>query len=338
MPTKLETAVYGMLAGDGGERWKACLRAHVKESILKRARSLLGLPPLALPAEWDSLDDIEYRTATAGTVEECAEEVARRLSLDDTLFAEFKAAVEGVGLGLSRAKLVNALRPELPKLIDPAAVRAYAEAVIPESLWSDLANLIAMEIHAAESKNPPQSEADCLHWSLLAAFFQVTQIPDAARLGKTIHDCLTRGRFNVRGSLLRNVERTSDMGIVDTPLSHVAFAPVVLAPATAQHRSYWPPSPKSRGRSRRLRDLRLPLSARRSMPTRRRSRRKTRRRGLPRRWRSTLASSGISNTNTPRSACRRSRRPSSACGARRKRVPPCILTRVSRGRLRSPRR
>ncbi len=231
MPTKLEAAVYGVLGGDGGERWKSRLRAHVKGSIVKRARSLLGFPPLAVPAEWDSLDDVDYRTATAGSVQECADEVARRLSSEDPSFADFKSAVGGVGLGLTRAKLANALRPELLKLIEPAAVRDCAEAVTPESVWIDLANLIAVEIHAAESETPPQSEADCLHWSLLAAFFQVTKIPDAARLGKTLRACLTRGRFNVRGSLLRNVERTSARGIVDSPVSHVAYATVILAPA-----------------------------------------------------------------------------------------------------------
>jgi hypothetical protein len=231
MRTKLEAAVYGVLDSDGGGRWKSRLQAHVKESIVKRARSLLGSPPLAVPAEWDSLDDIDYRTATVGTVDECAAEVTRKLFSDDTAFAEFKAAVEGVGLGLSRAKLANALRPELVDLIDPTTIRAYAEAVTPESVWGDLANLIAAEIYAAESKSPPQSEADCLHWSLLAAFFQVTKIPEAGRLGKTLRDCLSVGRFNVRGYLVRNVERTSVMGIVDPTLSHVAYAPVVLNPA-----------------------------------------------------------------------------------------------------------
>ena len=62
MPTKLEAAVYGILGADGGERWKARLRAHVKRSILKRARNLLGPPPLALPAEWDSLEYLDWKS------------------------------------------------------------------------------------------------------------------------------------------------------------------------------------------------------------------------------------------------------------------------------------
>lgn len=231
MPTKLEEAVYGVLHADDGKRWKACLRSHVTKLIVGKARQLLGSPPLVLLAEWDSLDEIAYRTATAGTIEACVAEVASALAQDATCFPEFKSAVEAAGLGLSKAKLANALAPEVSKLVDAAIIHSYAEAVPPASIWEPLANLIASEIHAAESRAAPQSEADCLHWSLLAAFFQATKIPDAARLGKTVRDLLTRGRFNIRGSLLRIVERTNDKKIADSMLPHVDYAPVALAPA-----------------------------------------------------------------------------------------------------------
>jgi hypothetical protein len=231
MPTKLETAVYGVLGTADGERWKSSLRAHVQRAIVKRARDLLGAPPFALPDEWDKLDDVDYRAAAAGSAEACATEVTRAIAGDDDSFSEFKSAVEAVDLGLSRAKLVNALLPELTRLIQPTAVRAYAEAATPVSIWRDLADLIAREIHAAENKNPPLSEADLLHWSLLAGFFQVSTIPEAARLGKTFRKSLTRGRFNIRGSLLRNVERASMKGIADPTLTHVPYAPVTLASA-----------------------------------------------------------------------------------------------------------
>ena len=230
MQTKLECAVCGVLCAEGGERWKSRLRDHVKDSILGRAIDLLGSPPLDLPEEWDSLDDVNCRVALAGTVEECAKRVALALSSNNDSFRDFKSAVEAAGLGLTRVKLESVLRPELANIIRLGDIYAFADAVTPETLWVDLANLIAAKIHAAESTVPPQSEADCLHWSLLAAFFQVTRIPDATRLGKTLRNTLAKGRFNVRGSLLRNIERTSATGIVDPPLRYVPYAPVTLDP------------------------------------------------------------------------------------------------------------
>lgn len=68
MATKLEAAVYGVLGINKGERWKRHLRSHVEGSITKRARSLLGVPPLTLPVRWDSLNDVKYRAEAAGTV------------------------------------------------------------------------------------------------------------------------------------------------------------------------------------------------------------------------------------------------------------------------------
>ncbi len=231
MPTKQEAAVYGVLGADVGKRWKDCLRDYVEKSIHKRALKLLGQPPFSIPADWDLLDDIDYRAKVAGTVEECAKEVACILSQEDCYFSEFKGAVEGADLQLTKNKLKNILRPELAKLINPAAIRAYAEAATPESFWGHLANLIAAEIHAAACKKPLQCEADCLSWSLLAAFFQVTKFQDAATLGATLRGSLTKGRLNVRGSLLRIVERTNAMGIVDPPLSYIPYVHVALSPA-----------------------------------------------------------------------------------------------------------
>jgi hypothetical protein len=231
VPTKLEAAIFSVLNAGGGDRWKTCLRAHIRDSLVKRARDLLGVPPIKLPAEWDSLDDVDYRVSAVGNSEQCSHEVARRLSLDDSIFPEFVSGVEAVGLQLNKTKLIKAVQPEIAAIIQAAVIRAEVEAIKPVHIWTNLANLIASEIHSAESSIPPQSEADCLHWSLLSAFFQVTTIPEATRLGKALRTNLTRGRFNIRGTLLRNVERVSAKGIEDPRLSHVPYAAVTLAPA-----------------------------------------------------------------------------------------------------------
>jgi hypothetical protein len=180
------------------------------------------------------LDDPAFRAAKAGTVAAVLDATFLTLTTDPETFKRFREAVGAVGLGLSKPKLESALKPELTNLVTQQAVLDQATAMQASDIWMPLAQLISTQIFAAEGAVAPQSEVECLHWSLLAAFFQGTRIPDATRLGNVLRNCLSRGRFNIRGSLLRLIEKTDGNGIADPPVPHVDYAPIAL---TAAHQS-----------------------------------------------------------------------------------------------------
>jgi len=180
------------------------------------------------------LDDPAFRAAKAGTVSAVVDAALLALTTEAATVKLFRDAVDAAGLGLSNAKLQAALKPELTNIITQQAVLDQAVAMQASDLWMPLAQLISTQIFAAESAVPPQSDVECLHWSLMAAFFQGTRIPDAIRLGNMLRSCLTRGRFGIRGSLLRLIEKTDENGIADPPVPHVPYATVTL---TAAHQA-----------------------------------------------------------------------------------------------------
>src|SRR5579864_4109834 len=214
MATSSQQLITATLNANGGSRWQEIYSMRAARVLAAAARPSLTVVPFGLSANWVNLDNAGFRQQ-ALAASPSALEVAQDLA-DDTGFKEaIDAGFEGIGLyPPSRKQLVKALQPLLAAQITPAFVAQVAGPFPLKAVWPRLADLIAAELYQLYKANPATPEATLLQYSLLAAYFQASQLPNAKAVQNQLAQ-VRRPALDLRGSLLRIVQRAGAGGIVE---------------------------------------------------------------------------------------------------------------------------
>ncbi|OAI50716.1 hypothetical protein AYO44_05455 [Planctomycetaceae bacterium SCGC AG-212-F19] len=212
--------------------WLEIWRQHVRETVARRALTLLDVSKGTVRDQWPSLDDDRARRklltgslAVWDSLTTSIVNTTRRNTFNRTLRSQGQRQLNA---GQFRAAVYDVV----PSLMSRRTTLSIVDENPFPDAWPKLANALAGDLHRRNLPDFSDPEWYLLHGLLLAGFFATCRLPTAGYVAQLFrkHEKVL---LSARSCFLRIPERIDANGIVDVPvpLSSRARGPVPLSSA-----------------------------------------------------------------------------------------------------------